>query len=62
LILDSEGVQLHVIDLLEDKSAEEELVSDMIALVSSFAGKLYGLRSHKRQRLVEKVKEELEEE
>lgn len=61
-ILDEYGVQLHIIEVLEDQSAEEELVKDMIALVSSFAGKLYGLRSHKRQRLVRKVKEELEEE
>ncbi|MFQ6052496.1 MAG: IS607 family transposase [Candidatus Hydrothermarchaeota archaeon] len=61
-ILERDGVVLHIVDVLEDQSVEEELQNDMIALVSSFAGKLYGLSSHKRQRLVEKVKEELEEE
>jgi len=66
-LLDEYGVVLHVVDILEDpkprmrgRGAQEELVSDMIALVSSFAGRLYGLRSHKTRRLVEKVKEELE--
>jgi len=32
---------------VDDKSVEEELVEDMMSLIASFSGKLYGLRSKK---------------
>ena len=53
------GVQLHVIESVEDrKSAHEELAEDLIAIVTSFSGKLYGIRSHQKARaLVEAVRE-----
>lgn len=35
------------------KDAYQELVEDLIAIVTSFAGKLYGMRSCKKKRLVE---------
>ena len=35
----------------EDESAESELVRDMLAVVTSFAGRLYGQRSAKTKRL-----------
>lgn len=35
----------------EDESAESELVRDMLAIVTSFAGRLYGQRSAKTKRL-----------
>jgi putative resolvase len=35
----------------EDESAESELVCDMLAIVTSFAGRLYGQRSAKTKRL-----------
>jgi putative resolvase len=35
----------------EDQSPEQELVEDMIKLVSSFSGKLYGMRSEKKQKM-----------
>ncbi len=52
------GVRIHVVDGQEDrKSVQEELVDDLIAMVASFSGKLYGLRSHgKAKALVEAVK------
>lgn len=52
------GVSIHVVDGQEDhKSVQEELVDDLIAIVTSFSGRLYGLRSHSRARaLVEAVK------
>jgi len=31
----------------EDKSPREELIEDLITIISHFAGKLYGMRSHK---------------
>lgn len=41
----------------EEKSSQEELVEDLIAIVSHFAGKLYGMRSHKYMEVVEGVRE-----
>ncbi|WP_343601717.1 IS607 family transposase [Mycobacterium sp.] len=42
----------------EDESAESELVGDMLAIVTSFAGRLYGQRSAKTKRLRAAVAEE----
>lgn len=56
---ESHGATIHFVDGVEDrKSLQEELVDDLLAVVTSFAGKLYGLRSHKNARkLVQTVKE-----
>lgn len=53
------GIRLHIVDGVTDKkSLHEELVDDLIAIVTSFSCKLYGLRSHSQARaLVEAVKE-----
>jgi len=51
----SHGVRIEVVNGEEPKDAYQELVEDLIALVSSFAGKLYGLRSHKYKEVVEGV-------
>ena len=32
-----------------DKSVQEELVEDMMSLIASFSGKLYGMRSKKNK-------------
>jgi len=53
----SHGVRIEVVNGEESKDAYQELVEDLIALVSSFAGKLYGLRSHKYEKVVEGVKQ-----
>ncbi|MBC7094192.1 MULTISPECIES: IS607-like element ISTsi1 family transposase [Thermococcus] len=56
----SHGVEIEVIFDDEEKTLEEkELVEDLLAIVTSFAGKLYGARSHKKKRLVEAVKNAL---
>ena len=44
----------------EDESAESELVRDMLAIVTSFAGRLYGQRSAKTKRLRAAVSAETE--
>jgi putative resolvase len=53
----SHGVRIEVVNGEEPKDAYQELVEDLIALVPSFAGKLYGLRSHKYDMVVEGVKQ-----
>lgn len=55
----SHRVRIHVVSGEEDKkSMHEELVDDLLAVVTSFSGRLYGLRGRgKARRLVEAVKE-----
>jgi len=53
----SHGVRIEVVNGEEPKDAYQELVEDLIALISSFAEKLYGLRSHKYEKVVEGVKQ-----
>jgi len=55
------GVRVEVAFGEEPKDAYQELVEDLIEIVTSFAGKLYGLRSHKKKKLVEGFKKLLEE-
>ena len=55
----SHGVEIEVIFDDEEKTPEKELVEDLLAIVTSFAGKLYGARSRKKKRLVEAVKNAL---
>ncbi|RLF22933.1 MAG: IS607 family transposase [Thermoprotei archaeon] len=54
-------VKIEVVYGEESKDAYQELVEDLIAIVTSFAGKLYGMRSHKKKRLVQGFKHLLEE-
>jgi putative resolvase len=56
---DCYGVTVTVIEDETDKSAQEELVDDLIKLVASFSGKLYGMRSSKKQQVVNTVESEV---
>jgi excisionase family DNA binding protein len=53
----SHGVRIEVVNGEEPKDAYQELVEDLIAIVTSFARKLYGLRSHKYEEVVKGVKQ-----
>ncbi|WP_048058979.1 IS607 family transposase [Desulfurococcus amylolyticus] len=55
------GVRIEVIYGDEPKDAHRELVEDLIEIATSFAGKLYGLRSHKKKKFLEEFKKLLEE-
>jgi len=35
-----------------EKPAEQELTADLLAILASFSGRLYGMRSHKQKELV----------
>lgn len=56
-LCDKHKVQLICLNNNPNKSIEEELVSDLISLVVSFSGKLYGHRSHKNKKVVDGVKQ-----
>ena len=49
------GTEIEVINY-EEKISQEELVEDLITIVSHFAGKLYGMRSHRYREVIEGVK------
>jgi len=51
----SYGTEIIVINK-EEKTPQEELVEDLITIISHFAGKLYGMRSRKYRRVVEGAK------
>jgi len=55
------GVSLEFISPRTEKEPREELIEDLISIVVSFAGKLYGMRSHKVKKLKETVEKELKE-
>jgi len=43
----SYGVEIHIVNGKEDKSMHDELVEDMLAIMSSFSGRIHGMRSRK---------------
>ena len=47
------GVTFTVLDPTEEQTPEQELVEDLLAIIASFAGKLYGRRSQKQKELLE---------
>jgi excisionase family DNA binding protein len=55
------GVRVEAVLGEEPKEAHQELLEDLVEVVSSLAGKLYGLRSRRRRELVEGFKKLLEE-
>ncbi|MGY5852863.1 MAG: IS607 family transposase [Candidatus Thorarchaeota archaeon] len=44
-ILEDYGVELVILMEEEDRTPQEELVTDMMALIASFSGRVYGLRA-----------------
>ncbi len=52
------GVKINILkNVLNDKSPQEELVEDLMSIIASFSGKLYGSRSHKNKRVINETKE-----
>ena len=51
----SYGTEIVVINEKE-KTPQEELIEDLISIISHFAGKLYGMRSYKYKKVVEGAK------
>jgi len=51
------GVRVIVVFQEEPKDYMQELVEDLIEIVTSFAGRIYGRRSHKYRKVVEAVEQ-----
>src|ERR1700726_876174 len=54
-------VTLTVLEPGEEKTPEQELTHELLALIASFSGRLYGMRSHKQQALVACAKQVIAE-
>ena len=59
-LLKAFGVEVVVLNQ-EDKDPREELVEDLTTIVSHFAEKLYGMRSHKYEKVVKGVRKLIED-
>jgi len=53
------NVSVEYIHSKSTKESREELIEDLISIITSFAGKLYGMRSYKVKKLKETIKKEL---
>ena len=46
-------VKLTVVEPGEEKTPEQELTDDLLALIASFSGRMSGMRSHKQKELLQ---------
>jgi excisionase family DNA binding protein len=53
---DHAGARIEVVNGQEEGAPQQELVEDLLAIVTSFAGRLYGMRSNKAKKVVEAVR------
>lgn len=61
LLFESFGVTLTILEPDEGQTPEQELTQDLLALIASFSGRLYGMRSRKQKNLVDCAKQVLAE-
>jgi len=59
VLFESFGTTLTVLEPDETKTPEADLVRDMLSLIASFSGRLYGMRSHKQKELLKCAREVL---
>ena len=52
------GVEVIAVNGKEFKESEKELVEDLIAILTSFAGKLCGMRANKIKKMLKELKDE----
>lgn len=55
------GCEVVIINANEDSSYEEDLTRDVLEIITVFSARLYGSRSHKNKKIVEKLKEAADE-
>ncbi len=62
LFFKSHNVTIHILDDRKaDRNIQEELVDDLMSIIASFSGKMYGIQSHKNQVLKDKMKGAIED-
>ena len=60
-LCEHQGIDVVVINQGEQPSFEQELVRDVIEIITVFSARLYGARSHKTKRMLDAVKSETRE-
>ena len=55
------NVSIEVINHTDDKTYEEELVEDVLSIITVFSSRLYGSRSHKTKRVIDEIKKIMNE-
>ena len=60
-ICQAKGCEVVVINEAPDATFEEDLARDVLEIITVFSAKLYGSRSHKAQKMVDKVSQALRE-
>jgi len=56
-VFEGHGTTIEVLNQADVKPPQEELVKDLIAMISYFSGKPYGMRSSKQKEVVKRAKE-----
>lgn len=51
------NVKIEIINMTNDKTYEEELVEDVLSVITVFSARLYGSRSHKSKKMISMNKE-----
>ena len=55
-VFEEHGTNIEVLNQTDVRPPQQELVEDLITIISHFSVKLYGLRSHKQKEVVERAK------
>ena len=55
------GVKIEIINFTEERTHEEELVEDVLSIITVFSARLYGSRSHKAKQIDSVVKKAFSE-
>jgi len=56
-VFEAHGTTIEVLNQTGAKPPQQELVEDLITIISQFSGKLYGMRSNKQKEVVKRAKE-----
>ena len=56
-VFEGHGTTIEVLNLADVKPPQQELVEDLITMISHSSGKLYGMRSSKQKEVVKRAKE-----
>ena len=56
-VFEAHGTTIEVLNQADAKPPQQELVEDLITMISHFSGKLYGMRSGKQKEVVKRAKE-----
>ena len=54
------GIEVVIINASENTSFEDDLVSDVLEIITVFSARLYGSRSRKNKKLIESLKDAAE--